>query len=221
MLLEVSGGRKADVLAKKVLAAIVRELKSPDVLGRISSKMPAQVVVEADEIGLPPGVIEYLQLDFNFDPRLGMQEVSTNAAYVKSDFASRIEVEISYPNRPFRIKDLADVYPELLENVRHEMEHALLQDHNASQSSPEELATLNDFKAYYADESEVQAFVAGLMAKAKATGAPLTQLISDKVDAIIDDAAESGVEENELENLNAYLHTIYKAYASKRYPSMR
>lgn len=218
---EISGGRASDTLAKKILDRLIRELKKPTVAGRIGSKIPAQIVVSSDDFDFPLGGIEYVQLDFTFDSRLGMQEVATNAAYVSDGMLDRIEVEITYPNRPFRVIDIADIYPELLENLRHELEHAGQVTDENSQSSLEDLESLEDFISYYADPTEVSAFVAGLMSKAKSGRVNLSNLINDKIDAVVNDAEEAGLGEEEIGKLDSLLRDAYLNYAKKRYPAMK
>lgn len=218
---EVSAGRRMDALAKRVVEKLIEQLKSPGVLHRIGSKQPAQMVVTAEDVGLPEGVVEYVQLDFTFDRRLGPQEISTNAVFVSGGYVPRVEVEITYPDRPFRLRDIADIYPELLENVRHELEHAMQSVSDDEESSLDELISLDDFVKYYLDKSEVSAFVSGLMSKAKTTGAPLGQLMDDKIDAILADAEDAGVSDQDLVVLSSSLRDTYFAYARKRYPRMK
>ena len=220
MILE-SGGRKLDTIAKKIVAALFEEIKSPDVFGLISRKKPAQIVVLPDDIGLSGEVsIDFIQLDFKFDSRLDIQEIATNASYVRSQFSPRIEVEITYPDRPFRVVDLADIYPEILENVRHELEHTS-QNLSDEESSPDNLDTLEDFIRYYTDSSEVQAFTAGLMSKAKSSRLPLSGIIDAKVDSVIADAEDAGLEEEEIEKLDSTLRGAYNSYAKSRYRRMK
>lgn len=218
---EISGGRRSDSLAKKILDSLVRELKNPAIAGRIGSKMPAQLIVSAEDLGFSLGDIEYVQLDFTFDSRLGMQEVATNAAYVKEGALNRIEVEITYPNRPFRITDISDIYPELLENLRHELEHSMQSFDEDAKSSPSELLTLEDFVSYYTDPTEVSAFVAGMMSKAKNTKMPLSDIIDEKIDAITADASDAGLTEEEIDVLDSSLRDTYISYATRRYPRMK
>lgn len=218
---EISSGRKSDTLAKKILDKLVRELKTPSVAGRIGSKMPAQIIISAEDMGFSLGDIEYVQLDFTFDPRLGMQEVATNAAYVRDGQLNRIEVEITYPNRPFRLIDISDIYPELLENLRHELEHSMQIPEDGELSSPENLETLADYITYYSDHTEVSAFVVGLMAKAKSARKSLSQIINDKMNAVIVDAEVSGLDEEEIKKLDTTLRNTYISYAKMRYPRMK
>lgn len=221
MITEVSSGRRSDSLAKKILSALIEELKSPEIFGLISRKKNAQVIISSDELGLSSGAFEYVQLDFSFDPRLEMQEISTYAMFVKSEFAPRIEVEITYPDRPFRLVDIADIYPELLENIRHELEHSGQTLDSGVESSPENLQSLDDFVGYYTDPQEIEAFVSGLMAKAKSRGTPLSQVIDDKVDAILNDAEDVGISDAELQGLDSQLRHYYFKYAHRRYPNMK
>lgn len=217
---EVSAGRRADALAKRILIALIQELKSPETFSLISNKKPAQVIVTADEMGIPPGTIDYVQLDFNFNPQLDMQDIATNAAFIKSKFAPRIEVMISYPDRHFRIKDIADIYPELLENIRHELEHTTQAFDKNSESSPKSLNTLNDFVKYFLDDTEVSAYTAGLMSKAKSRRVPLSRIIDDKVDSILVDAEDAGIDDDDVEKLGDKLRDTYTKYARARYPKM-
>lgn len=220
VLNEISGGRKSDAWAKKILDRLIKELKTPDIIARIGSKMPAQIIVDSGDFDFELGGIEYVQLDFTFNPRLGMQEVATNAAYVRDGSLDRIEVEITYPNRPFRITDIADIYPELLENIRHELEHAsqVLDD---AKSSIDELDTLNDFVTYYTDPTEVAAFVSGLMLKAKSGRGSLRKMIKDKIDAVLNDAEDAGLSDSEISKLGFALTSAFVKYAEKRYPQMK
>jgi hypothetical protein len=150
-----------------------------------------------------------------------MQEIATYASFVKSEFAPRIEVEITYPDRPFRLVDIEDIYPELLENIRHELEHTGQTFEQGHKSSPENLLTLNDFLTYYSDPTEIEAFVAGLMSKSKSRGIPLSQAIDDMIDAITRDAEDAGLNDSEVENLDAQLRDSYFKYAHMRYPRMK
>lgn len=220
-LQEVYRGRKTETLAKRVANAIIAKLKSTEILNLIRTKRPAQTVIDSEDL---PGIekyVEYIQLDFSFSRQLGMQEVATTAAFIKSDFAPRIEVEITYPNRPFRLDDIADIYPEILENLRHELEHATQSFTDEDQSSPDSLNTFEDFVRYYTDPTEVEAFVAGLMAKAKSGRLALSKLIDDKVDAIIVDAEDAGIADDDIEMLDSKLRSAYLAYARKRYRNMK
>jgi hypothetical protein len=214
---EAFQGRQTDTLAKKIVSKIIDELKLPENLEMLVNKESTQVIVTSEELGHGSNVPDYVQLNFDFDPRLGMQEIDTRTMLVKTTMSSRIEIELTYPDRPFRLKDIADIYPEILENVRHELEHFLQPSNDANESSPDELETLHDFVKYYTDPTEVEAFVVGLMSKAKNTRQPLRALLSGKLEAISNDAEDAGISEIGIQELISKIENAYTSYAKKRY----
>lgn len=216
-LVETSGGRAADQLAKKVMRAIVSRLKSDEIFQLISKKKNAETVIDEEDVPGLGNFVDYVRFIVEFDPALDMQEVSSEATFIQSSFQKIVDVTLYFPaRRPFRLVDLEDVYPEILHSVRHELEHARQKDLEGVQDEGK-LDTPEKLKEYFLESSEVEAHVSGFMAKAKALRIPFVEVLDDFLDKLCSDAQDAGMDEENAESTIDEIRDTYIKYAKKRY----
>lgn len=213
--------QRLDSVSKKILRRFIEEMKSPEVFSRLEKKMNSEIVISSDEVGIPVDLCDYIKLNFVFNSQLGEQEVAIDASFSRSGILPNIVINLNFPMRRFRVEDISDLYPEILEPLRHELEHIFQNIPVEDTGIPEEMDTLEDYKRYYLEPTEVAAHISGFMSKSKNIGMNLSDLIDQKIDNIVADAEDSGLKEKEIEDLDNSLRKAYHEYARQRYPMMR
>jgi len=209
-------GMKLESLTKKLVKRFIQEIKSPEIYQMMKDQKDVEIIVTPDEIDLFDDKVDIFQLSVIFDDSIDDEEltIESRGSYDKDDNLTKITMDLFFP-RSFNVRDIESIYPELLENFRHELEHVY---QKTNESSPDHLKSIKDFRNYYLSKDEMEAFVSSLKIKAKAKKMSLKQIISDKINDIIDEASVARIKEPELQNLKNDLELEYLNYAKKRYP---
>jgi hypothetical protein len=212
-------GMRLETLTRKLAKRFIQEIKSPDVYQMMKNMEDVEIVITPDEIQLHDEKIDLFQLNILFDDSIeDNMTIESRGEYDSTGELTTITMDLFFP-RKFNVKDIEDIYPELIENFRHELEH-VYQD-SREESSPDNLRTFKDFRDYYLSKSEIEAFTSGLKANAKSRKIPVSQVVSDKINNIIDDAKNAGIKDINVATLKNDLETSYFSYLKKRYPQAK
>ena len=237
LLEKASGGQKTDVLSKKVMRFLYAKLKSPEVLKKISAKPPESFDIQfsGSEVGIDPSIVNSFVFHVEFDDTLELTYFSADAAYMPADATGKpkIDIELLFPRR-FRIEYLADIYSEVLDSVRHELEHAHQKIKPDDFKEVTGLNTIEDFRNYYLDPREIDAFIVGMMARVKSTKVKstnsdeedqpikkLSEMIEFELDKIAEHARDVLGDTKDVEEFEIDLFAEYLGRAKKRYPKMQ
>lgn len=209
-------GMKLEILTRKLVKRFIQELKSPEIYKMMKAQNDVEIIVTPDEINLFDDKVDIFQLNVIFDDSIDEEglTIESRGSYDKDKNLTRLSMDLFFP-RSFNVRDIESIYPELLENFRHELEHAY---QKTNVSSPDTLKTIKDFRMYFLSNDEIEAFVVGLKIKAKSKKMSLKHLVSDKISNILDYGRSVGIKETELQNFKNDLETAYFDYAKKRYP---
>ena len=154
LLEKASLGQKVDSVSKRVMKLLYSRLKSPEAMQKISAKPPERFDIEflGSEVGLDSAIVNSFVFHVEFDDSLPSTSFSADAAYMPADLSGKpkIDIELLFPRR-FRIEYLADIYAEVLDSVRHELEHAHQKVKPGDFKEVTGLDTIEDFRNYYLD----------------------------------------------------------------------
>lgn len=218
LLEKASSGQRIDAIARRITKSVVEKIKSPEVLQKISSKTPTVAAIKDDELGEFEIPIDSVVINFSFNPDFDPQQVNVDGKYTSNLYKSEIEIFITYPDRPFRVKDIEAIYPLVTGALRHELEHAGQFATYGTHSLPSAPKTLGDFYKYYFDPSEMEAYVSEAHMKARARKSPLSEELDALYDEIMDNADAAGLSLDELDIFEEELRARYGGYAKIRYP---
>ena len=217
-----SQGQKIEALTKRVMTELLKGLKRPDVLDRLKNKQSTKFSIDTDfveNLFLP---IDKINVSFSFNLKQHQHEVNIGAEYVSTEYENIITITLIFPDLAFKEQMLSKIYPEIIESLRHELEH--VSQHFATgtaEAQKDDLETLDDFINYYLDPSEVEAYISGLKLKASTQKRDLSELIGEKVEGILVQADDAGLSDEDMEDLELAVTKKYMSYAKDRYPGMK
>jgi|DEB0MinimDraft_4_1074332.scaffolds.fasta_scaffold132994_1 hypothetical protein len=217
-------GRMLDSLARKYARTVMQHITSPESTKALEKGEVIDDYIELKPLGLNRPNIHGIELEI--DANLDMQGVASSGGYQivpGEPEISYISVSISLP-KPFNRKHLSKLYDELLEIMRHEIEHA--------QQDPERIDAISDFADdpfgskqsmlnYFGSPEEVAGWVTGWMKKAKQKRKPLKKVIQHQLDLIKDQAKWEGMDEKEVDEAGEELLRRFVKYSLERYPKQK
>ena len=226
MLVEaVVTGRKLDRYAAAIKRHVIKAIKDPEVRDYFSQNGSASFRLQ--------DVPEVLDLDNLRSVIVHMEEGRSVAADAAYEFdldatpeqrkTSDLRVNLFLP-RNFPDQSLSQVSDELIDSIRHELEHSgqetweLMDCQKKTPRADMIWASLKNAAEYYLCPAEVKAHIAGFMKRAKSNRAPLGDVIDREVDMIFMTGKSQGYSKESLQEFIKNLRERYYAYASKRYP---
>jgi hypothetical protein len=218
ILEKASGGQKLDTLTREIGKLVIKGLKSPEVYEKIYKKMPSSFEIPDTDIKkldiLP---VDSIKVNFEFDPVLDPLEMRVSGKYDSSPYKSVIEIFIVYPDRPFRVTDIEDIYSKIVGGIRHEIEHVAQYSSYGTQRLPAAPRTLKQFIQYYLDPSELEAYVTEAHMKSRANKTPMSEELEAVFDEALHNADVAGLSLDELDFFEEAIRSNYTEYAKKRY----
>lgn len=219
MLEKASGGQKLDSLTREITDILVKKMKTPPVYDKIYNKIPTTFVIEDAEIsrlGMLP--IDAFKVNFEFNAELEPQDFRVSGRYNSTPYRNEIELFLEYPDRPFRIRDIADIYSRITGGIRHELEHVAQHFSYGTHKLPSSPKTLREFLQYYLDPSEMEAYVTEAHMKARASKTSMEEELEAIFDEALNNADAAGLSLDEIDMFEAFLRENYVNYAKTRYP---
>lgn len=135
-----------------------------------------------------------------------------------SDMTINIMLPADYTNDV-----LSRLIPELKSTIRHELEHSGqstedLMDVQRRVPDAQVWKTMDSAEAHYLSRSEVAAYVAGAVKKAKMLKQPASDVIDEELIRIWQTGVAYGHPENEIDDLMGQIRQMYQDYLKKRWP---
>ena len=219
ILEKASGGQKIDALTREITDILVKKLKDQQVYSKIYNKVPTSFVIEDVEISrLDMLPIDDIKVNFEFNSALDPQDFRVSGRYNSTPYKNEIELFLEYPDRPFRIRDIADIYGRITGGIRHELEHVTQHFSYGTHKLPSSPKNLREFLQYYMDPSELEAYVTEAHMKARANRTSMEEELEAIFDEALENADAAGLTLDEIDILEAFLRENYLDYAKKRYP---
>lgn len=219
ILEKASGGQKLDSLTREITDILVKKLKEPSVYNEIYNKTPTTFVIEDSEISkLDMLPIDSFKINFEFNPSLDPQEFRVSGRYNSTPYKNEIELFLEYPDRPFRVRDIADIYGRITGGIRHELEHVAQHFSYGTHKLPSSPKTLGEFLQYYLDPSEMEAYVTEAHMKARANKISMEEELEAIFDEALNNADAAGLALDEIDMFEEFLRKNYVNYAKTRYP---
>lgn len=214
-------GRQLDSLARKYSKAVMQHITKPENEKSLLRGETVEDYIELKPLGLNEPNIHGIEVEI--DANLKVQGISSSGGYQivpGEPEISYIRVSMSLPN-PFNRRHLSRLYDELIEIMRHEIEHA--------QQDPERIDAIADFSEdpfsskqsmldYFGSPEEVAGWVTGWMKKAKQKRQPLEKVIKRQLELIKRQAEHEGMPRKEIESAGEELLRRFVRYSLKRYP---
>lgn len=219
ILEKASGGQKIDSLTREITDILIEKLKSPPVYSEIYNKIPTTFVIEDTEISrldiLP---IDSIKVNFEFNERLDPQDFRVSGRYNSSPYQNEIELFLEYPDRPFRMRDIENIYSRITGGIRHELEHVTQHFSYGTHKLPSSPRTLKEFLQYYLDPSELEAYVTEAHMKSRANRTSMKEELEAIFDEALNNADAAGLSLDDIDKFEAILMKNYLDYAIRRYP---
>ena len=150
--------------------------------------------------------------------------VSVSAGW---DWKNRaMDVLVKIPDDVDNYKNLQEIQSKLYEAIRHELEHSTQSDEEVDSAEEayhefeQDKYDVDAIKNYYANESEVPAFVAGIYHAAKRLRKPFYELMEDRLEKIKKNMSKRAddIEPSYINSSVEEIRTAWKNYASLRFP---
>lgn len=211
-------------LARKYARAVMEAITDPESERSLERGETLEDYIELRPLGLHlPNLIG---IELEIDANLDQQGIAASGSYQivpDEPEISYISVTISLP-KPYNRRHLEMLYDELLEIMRHELEHA--------QQDPERIDAIADFSEdpfsskqamldYFTSPEETAGWVTGWAKKAKKQKVPLEDLIRREVGYIVNQAKSEDLPDEESEAAGEELLKRFVSYALQRYPNKR
>ena len=218
-------GRKLDRYATVIKGHVIDALKDPEVRSHFAragnAEFYLQDVPEVEDLDYLRNVIVHIA-----DSRT----VAADAAYEfdldaspEQRKSSDLRVNLSLP-RNFPDHFLGQVSSELMDAIRHELEHSgqetweLMDCQRKTPSADVIWKSLKSAAEYYLCPAEVKAHIAGFMKRAKFEKVPLGDVIDRELYRVFETGKLAGHSGSELHDFMAEVREQYYAYARERYP---
>ena len=218
-------GRELESLARKYSNVVMKFLTRPENLRFLEQGKKIEDYIDLKPLGLDrPNLIGIeLEIDSNLNVKGHILASGTFQIVPGEPEISYINVTASMP-KPFNRQHLSRFYDELIEIMRHEIEH--------SQQDPERIDAIADFSDdpfsskramidYFGSPEEVAGWVTGWMKRAKRKKEPLRKTIKREVGYIKQQAERDGMPASDAKRASDEILKKFVAYALKRYPNMR
>jgi len=218
-------GRKLERYARIITHEVIQAVKDPEVRDYFVEHGLAQFSLQ--------GVTALNDIDYLRDVIIVLEEgpeISASAGYEFDLDAtpeqrrdSDLRVSLTLPTR-FSDRVLGHITEELIDAVRHELEHSsqstetLMGVHDTIKSEDDIWSSLEGIEAYYVNQAETPAHVAGWVQRAKNKGVEAADVIDEELYNIYATALDKGHSEKALQPLMKKLRDIYQYYLMKRWP---
>jgi hypothetical protein len=217
-------GRKLEALASKYAQVIMRHVTKPKniELLRNGKVIDDYIDLKKLKISQPNLVGIDLEIDSNLNDHGVLASGSFRMVPGKPEI-SYLMLQASM-SKPFNQQHLSGLYDELIEILRHEIEH--------SKQDPKRIDAISDFSDdpfsskramldYFGSPEEVAAWVVGWMKKAKQKREPLQSVIEKQVKLIQRQAEYEGLNKKESQEAADELLRKFVRYAMDRYPNLK
>ena len=217
-------GRQLDSLARKYAKTVMQHITNTQNTKTLEGGGIVEDYIELQPLGLAQENIHGIELEI--DANLEMQGIAASGGFQivpGEPEISYISVSISIP-KPFNKGNLSKLYDELLEIMRHEIEHA--------QQDPERIDAIADFSDdpfsskeamldYFGSPEEVAGWVTGWMKRAKQKRRPLQKVIKRQLDLIKRQAEYEGLDKKSVDEAGEELLRRFIRYSLERYPKQK
>jgi hypothetical protein len=213
-------GRELESLARKYSRTVMKTITTKENIKTLKAGKIIDDYIELRPLGLDrPNLIGIeLEIDSNLD---------VNGIYASGAFQmvpgepeiSYIRVTASLPS-PFTRRHLARFYDELIEIMRHEIEHSTQDPERIDQiadNTDDPFGSKENMLNYYASPEEIAGHVTGWMKRAKKRREPVKDTISREVGYIAQQAEREGMSKKDANAAGAELLRKFVEYAVDRY----
>ena len=218
-------GRRLDRYATVIKRHVINAIKDPEVRAHFGETGDAEFYLQ--------DVPEVADLDYLRNVIIHMSEGDAVAADAAYEFdldatpdqrkTSDLRVNLTLP-RDFPDQVLNRVSDELIDAIRHELEHSgqetweLMDCQKKTPSADVIWQSLKNAAEYYLCPAEVKAHVAGFMKRAKTNREPLGNVIDYELYRIFETGKSNGYSERDLHDFMKSVKKQYYEYALERYP---
>lgn len=213
-------GRELESLARKYSKQVMKVITRPENIKILKSGKTVEGYIELRPLGLAQQNLIGIELEI--DSALEVDGIAASGGFQMvpgEPEISYVYVTISLPS-PFTRSHLSRLYDELIEIMRHEIEHST-QDPNRiekiSDFSEDPFASKKNMLDYYTSPEEIAAHVVGWMKNAKRKRVPLKKEIERQVGYIKSQAKSEGLSTQDAESAGDELIKKFVQYAIKRY----
>ena len=217
-------GRQLDSLSRKYAKTVMEYITLPENEKKLAGGKTIEEYIELQPLGIAEPNIHGIEIEI--DANLELQGVSSSGGYQivpGEPEISYIRVSISLP-KPFNRRHLSLLYDELIEIMRHEIEHA--------QQDPARIDAIADFSDdpfssrqsmldYFGSPEEVAGWVTGWMKKAKQKRQPLQKVIKQQLEMIKNQAEYEGMTKKDVNSAGEELLRRFIRYSLERYPRQK
>ena len=217
-------GRELDSLARKYTREIVRLLTQPENERALKQGKTLSGYIDLKPLGLDrPNLIGIeLEIDSNLDVDMIGGSGGFQIIPGKPEI-SYISVTISMP-KPYTRQHLDRLQDELVEIMRHEIEHSTQDPERIDQIanfSDDPFGSKQNMLDYFTTPEEQAGHVTGWMKLAKKKRRPIKDVIKQQVRYIKQQAEREGMPASDARFASDEILKKFIAYALERYPNMR
>lgn len=213
-------GRELDSLARKFSRVVLKFLTQPDNIKSLESGEVVQDYIDLKPLGLAqPNLIG---IELEIDSNLDINAIGGSGSFQMvpgEPEISYISVTISLP-KPFTRRHLERFYEELIEIMRHEIEHSA-QDpdriEDIAEFADDPFASKQNMLDYFTSPEETSAHVAGWMKIAKRSREPIEKVIRQQVEYIKQQAEHEGMSATESQSAADQILKQFVRHAMDRY----
>jgi len=216
-------GRKLERITTALTREIINMLKHENVRSYFSEKGHALIFIEeklVPEVGeLPIG--EFV-VSMQEGERIG---VSGRFEYPEgggSPNENAIVVMIRLP-RNYDFRDFSLLVPDIKDALRHEIEHAFQSSETLSGLSGmiDQYDSIDSLRQYLLSKAETEAHMAGFYKKAKMLKLPLSDVLDEELENLMNMSVREGLPKDEVVSLLKQVKKQWMASGKSRYPNMK
>lgn len=213
-------GRELDSLARKYTRAVIQFLLQPENTQALKKGEVISDYIDLKPLGLAqPNLIG---IELEVDSNLPVEMIGGAGGFQiipGEPEISYISITISMP-KPFTRQHLDRLHSELVEIMRHEIEHSIQNPDRIEQISgfsDDPFGSKQNMLDYFTTPEEAAGHVAGWMKLAKKKRQPIKDVIKQQIGYIKQQAESEGMESNEAQEASDQILKQFVKYAMKRY----
>ena len=219
-------GRELDSLARKFTRAVIQFLIQPENIRTLKRGGVVSDYIELKPLGLAQANLIGIELEVDSNLDVDMMGGAGGFQIIPGEpEISYISITISMP-KPFNVQHLDRLHSELVEIMRHEIEHSI-QDpdriEQISDFSDDPFGSKQNMLDYFTSPEETAAHVAGWMkltkklAKKKKERIPLRDVIKQQVGYIKQQAEREGMKSKDAQEASNQILQQFVKHAMDRY----
>ncbi len=213
-------GRELDSLARKLSRAVMQFIIKPENIKALQRGRTIDDYIDLNPLGLAQSNLIGVELEI--DSNLDVDMIGASGGFqivIDEPEISYISITISMP-KPFTRQHLDRLHDELVEILRHEVEHSTQDPDRIDQIadfSDDPFGSKQNMLDYFTTPEETAGHVTGWMKLAKKKRRPIKDIIKQQVEYIKQQAEREGMKSEDAQEASDQILQQFVKYAMKRY----